>query len=629
MYFLNSIDQTLKKMGEQRILSQFGGDRRWDTSASELRTLIRRGHTFLTRSGVQPGDRIALIADNSARWVAADLAIVAAGAISVPLYSRLSIRELAAVLEDCQPKCVIVEEPTYIEKFQGVWTARDRIITLRELFHAQASDMPWVSVSSAEPLTIIYTSGTTGEAKGVVLTRGNFDYMLPVLGQRISEILRQSDNDSPIFHCLPFCFAPSRLMLWTHLYLGHPLVLNGKLERFMEELRQADPPYFLAVPLLLQRMRKGIERELTARGGLTRWLYQQGKQAYRRMLKHTDSPIDRLRLGLSRRFVLAAVKRAMTPALRFIVCGSAPLSGATHSWFAMLGIPVYQGYGLTETTGVVTLERLDAYQPGCVGEAIDGCEVRLSVAGELICRGPNVFAGYWRRPAATAEVLRNGWLHTGDLADVDAAGNWRIHGRLKHTLVPLSGHNIQPEPLEQQLIEFCNGIEQAMVVGHGRRFLGAIFTGTAPCWTSAHTGGCVSVPVGSMAINSSAPITAGAIPATVSVKIPPCPRCGLVLDISRSPKGTTGCGSRRGATKPSSRICLSQVFISPVPWSIDSTHRWSWSSISSPRSNTRRPVTPFSATPHPSRPRPKRVLTSVIRNASACYPSHPRGRYPG
>jgi long-chain acyl-CoA synthetase len=159
------------------------------------------------------------------------------------------------------------------------------------------------------------------------------------------------------------------------------------------------------------------------------------------------------------------------------VCGSAPLSEETQRWFEMLGIPVYQVYGLTETTAIVTVDDTSHVTPGRVGRAIDGCEIATSEHGELLCRGPNVFRGYWNKPEATAAVLRDGWFHTGDQVDLDARGNVKIIGRVKEVLVPESGHNVAPAPLEQRVLEASTGIEHALVVGHGRPYLTAIVSG--------------------------------------------------------------------------------------------------------------------------------------------------------
>jgi long-chain acyl-CoA synthetase len=172
------------------------------------------------------------------------------------------------------------------------------------------------------------------------------------------------------------------------------------------------------------------------------------------------------------------IKRLIGENLEFLVCGSAPLSAETQAWFELLDLPIYQVYGLTETTGIVTIDDTDHVQVGRVGHPVPGCELRVSEAGELLCRGPNIFPGYFRRPEASAEVLRDGWFHTGDQVELASDGSLKIIGRLKDVIVPESGHNVAPGPIEDRLQRTAAGIEHVVVVGHGRPFLTALVTGT-------------------------------------------------------------------------------------------------------------------------------------------------------
>jgi long-chain acyl-CoA synthetase len=180
---------------------------------------------------------------------------------------------------------------------------------------------------------------------------------------------------------------------------------------------------------------------------------------------------------LAERQLFPRIKRLNGENLEFLVCGSAPLAAETQQWFTTLGLPIYQVYGLTETTGIVSIDDTDHVRVGRVGHAVPGCELKVSEIGELLCRGPNIFHGYYRRPEATAEVLRDGWFHTGDHVELDSDGSLKIIGRLKDVLVPESGHNVAPAPIEERLQRAAIGIDQAVVVGHGRPFLTALVTG--------------------------------------------------------------------------------------------------------------------------------------------------------
>jgi long-chain acyl-CoA synthetase len=244
----------------------------------------------------------------------------------------------------------------------------------------------------------------------------------------------------------------SRILLWTELYRGNPLMLSTELENLKEELATARPDYFLNVPALLERIRSGVEEQMRGKNALIRFLHRRGWLDF-------------------------AIRRKIGANVKFLICGSAALSEETQRWFERIGIPVLQVYGLTETTAIVTMDIPGKVKTGWTGHAVEKCEIRLTSEGELVCRGPNIFAGYWNRPDATAETIRDGWLFTGDLAEIDPTGNLRIIGRTKNLLVPASGHNVAPEPIEQEIVAACPGAEHAVLIGHGRPFLTAIVTG--------------------------------------------------------------------------------------------------------------------------------------------------------
>jgi len=293
----------------------------------------------------------------------------------------------------------------------------------------------------------------------------------------LREMVGNRGGDDRVFHYLPFCFAGSRIMLWSQLHRGNPLLLSTDLTRLQQELAVAAPHYCLNVPALLERIRAGVSSKVAAMGGAVAPLYARAVRAV--VDGARASSIDRAALSVARRVLFPRIKQMIGANLEFLACGSAPLSEETQRWFQAIGIPVYQVYGLTETTAIVTIDDTDNVVPGFVGRAIAGCDLKLSDAGELLTRGPNVFIGYWNRPEATADMVHDGWLHTGDLAELDAHGNVKVLGRVKDVIVPESGHNVAPLPIEQRIIEAATGIEHAVVVGHGRPFLTAIVSGAA------------------------------------------------------------------------------------------------------------------------------------------------------
>ncbi|MFH1016946.1 MAG: AMP-binding protein [Pseudomonadota bacterium] len=480
MSFIETIVRSLQRRAEFPVLFEVRGKELCPCSGNEVLRLVSSARAQLRNQGVGPGDRVALLGPNSIHWVAADLAVLAHGAVCVPLYHRQEAKELAQMLRDCEPKLLICSDPAVLTNLRTAWNPSCPVLFLTDVVHgASGSPEDPHSVRPEDPVTIIYTSGTSGEPKGVVLTRANIDFMIQRTAARLAETTGRQSAEDRIFHFLPFCFAGSRLMLWTQLYRGNPLMISTDLKNLPEELATASPQYFLTVPAFLDRIRSAVSEKLHAAGGLPAVLYRVGAEAGDRVSRRRAGPVDLLLLGISKLVVFRKIRRKVGPNLEFIICGSAALSEETQRWCKMIGLKVLQVYGLTETTGIVTMDRKESVRTGFVGKPIDGCDVRITDEGELACRGPNLFPGYWRKPEATRAILRDGWLYTGDLAEAASDGNLKIIGRLKNIIVPASAHNVAPEPIEQQILENCPGIEHAVVVGHGKPYLAVLITGSA------------------------------------------------------------------------------------------------------------------------------------------------------
>jgi long-chain acyl-CoA synthetase len=224
-------------------------------------------------------------------------------------------------------------------------------------------------------------------------------------------------------------------------------------------------------------VRAGVEKKIRGRAAL-RAVYDAAIDAWRAERIGRASLAQRAFLAGAKRLIFARVREQIGPDLSCLICGSAPLAEETQAWFELIELPVYQVYGLTETTAIVSMDRPRAARPGKVGHPIDACEVKLGEGDELLVRGPNVFAGYWNKPEATSDAFTSdGWFRTGDQARIDEHGRLEIVGRVKNILVPESGHNVAPEPIEQRLLERIPGLTQAVVIGHGRPYLTAILAG--------------------------------------------------------------------------------------------------------------------------------------------------------
>jgi long-chain acyl-CoA synthetase len=483
MSFLEIIAGNLEKTPEKVILSEVHERELVSMSCRQLLAAINQARVGLKEAGLQRGDRCALLAPNSSRWVAVDLAIMAEGGIAVPLYSRQAPAELAAMMKDCAPKLLVCADEELKQSILSIWPDAPKTLLYDEIFSSTAathsSFSSPVPLSGDSPVTIIYTSGTSGDAKGVVLNVGNLNFMVQRTTTRLEELMNGvlKEDDDRVFHYLPFCFAGSWILLLTCLYRNDALMMSMDLNRLADELKVAKPHYLLNVPALLDRIRFGILGQLKKKGGLALTLFEKGQAAWLARRNGQNEGADRFWLFCATTLVFPKIKKRIGPNLIALICGSAPLSEETQLFFMMLGIPVLQVYGLTETTAICTMDDVHEYAPGRVGPAISGIEMKLGENHEILVRGQNVFPGYWNRPETTAKVLKEGWFYTGDQGQVDEKGNWKIIGRLKDLIIPSSGHNISPEPIEQMVLSALPGAEHVMAVGNGRKFLSVIVTG--------------------------------------------------------------------------------------------------------------------------------------------------------
>jgi long-chain acyl-CoA synthetase len=484
--FLDDIFAQLKKADSRVVLREIHGEKFVSVSGRELLEQVQRVRAYLRRTGLQPGERCALLAPNSARWVAFNLALLAEGVIVVALYARQAPGELAAMMKDCLPRFLFTSDLALGEAVAKVlppqWSNSRRLVLFDDVLQEAAPD----AVPPEEPNTrtdadlvaIIYTSGTSGEPKGVCLNVGNVTHILSCARERFDLLMGETHEPDRVFHYGPFSFAASWILLLTCLSRESVLTLSTDLTKLADEIRIASPHYFLNVPTLLERVRRGVEEALSKRSAPIRSLYGKAREAWVRRHVGRGRATDAFWLGLGRKFIFSKIKERFGPNIRVLICGSAPLAPETQQFFLMLGIPVLQAYGLTETTAICTLDdpRVPV-EPGYVGTAVTGIEMKVGENEEIVVRGPNIFPGYWNRPEETARVLEDGWFHTGDQGEVNVRGNWRIVGRLKNLIVLNSGHKITPEPIEEKLAALFPGAQNIVVVGNGRGFLCALVTG--------------------------------------------------------------------------------------------------------------------------------------------------------
>ena len=480
MNFIENILHRLNQEPNRPVLREARDGKFGAATCADLLAQIRAARTFIRRSGLNKGDRVGLLAPNSIRWTALDLALTAEGVSVVPLYSRQAPNELVNMLKDCGAAMVCCGDEALRDGLAKNWPDAPPLKLFDEVFATEASneiaDEP-IKLDDSDVVTIIYTSGTSGEPKGVMLTARGVTFMLDRTGMRLDQLMEGATETAPdqVFHYLPCCFAGSWILLLSCLSRNSLLTLSTDLTKLADELKLASPQYFLNVPTLLERIRGGVESQIAQKPGLIQTIYRKGKEGWLRQYEG-KGPAG-FWFAIANALIFSSIKQKIGPDLKALICGSAPLAKETQLFFSMLGVRVLQVYGLTETTAICTMDDPRDFTPGRVGPAIPGVEMRLGEGDEILVHGPNVFAGYWNKPEATAKAFDDGWFRTGDQGEVDENGNWAIVGRIKNLIILNSGHNIAPEPIEEKVLFNLAGAQQCVVMGNERGFLTALITG--------------------------------------------------------------------------------------------------------------------------------------------------------
>jgi len=478
--FLEKVFEQLQNAGERVVLREVRGGEFTSVTGRQMLQEVGAARASLRALGLRPGDRCALLGANSMAWIALDLALMAEGAIVVPLYSRQAPAELAGMLKDSGARFFFVSDVALGEGVEKAWPEAPQRMSFYEAMNKIRTG-EWIMAppnprKDQDLVTIIYTSGTSGEPKGVCLHTANLNHMLGCTNRWMERLDWKEPKPMEVFQYLPFNFAASWIVMLSCLSKETVLTLSTDLNKVAEEILASKPNYFFNVPTLLERVRRGVDDAMSKRGGLIRSIYRKACDAWQ--AKQEGEGGGGFWLALGQWLIFSKIRARFGGNLRGLVCGSAPLAPETQDFFAMLGIPIWQVYGLTETCGICTMDDPQIpSEPGRVGQAIPGIDLMAGENDELVVRGPNVFPGYWNRPQETARVLQGGVFHTGDQGEVNSKGNWRISGRIKNLIILNSGHNIAPEPIEDKILQLLPNAQQVVVVGNGRGYLSALITG--------------------------------------------------------------------------------------------------------------------------------------------------------
>jgi long-chain acyl-CoA synthetase len=423
-------------------------------------------------AGIQPGDRVCLLSETRPEWSYAGLAVLVAGAILVPIYPSSSPEECAWIVADSGARLVICEDAAQAAKISPavptlVIEAGD-LDDLRGDFPDELARRR-AAIDPGDPSLIIYTSGTTGPPKGCVLTHRNWLALCHIV-----EEVRHVAADDVVYLFLPLAHVFAQIVQFACLYAGATLVyFGGDVRRIIPELAEARPTFLPSVPRIFEKVYTLFAVALPP---------DRLDQAVRvglevRRLQRENLPVpDELSAAFAAADQLFAKVRAVFGGrLKQALTGAAPISKDVLAFFYAAGVPVLEGYGMTESTAVGTVTTREKFRLGTVGVAAPGLEVRIAEEGEILMRGPHVFAGYWNNAAATAETIVDGWLHTGDLGAIDEDGFVTITGRKKDIIITAGGKNIAPANIENELRQ-SRWISYAVMFGDARPYPVALIT---------------------------------------------------------------------------------------------------------------------------------------------------------
>jgi long-chain acyl-CoA synthetase len=472
-----------------------------DVTHQQFARRVRHTAMGLRELGVQPGDRVAILSPNRPEWAMADFGCLTARCPDVAIYPTLPARQVAYILKDSGAAAVFVADTEQYAKvaeyraslpdlkhvilLEGENVEGPGLISVQELLQrGAAGEVRYplyredaLAVGADELATLIYTSGTTGDPKGVMLTHGNFtSNVLAAL-----TVVHVSPNDACL-SLLPLSHAFERMGgYYVMFHAGVTINYAENMDTVPANMLEIRPAVVLGVPRLYEKIYARVLDTAVHGGAVKRriffWAKRVGEKWADLVLAKRPVPAM-LRIGkaLADRLVFTKLKERTGGRIRFFISGGAPLGADIARFFYAAGLPILEGYGLTETSPVITLNTLEAPRPGTVGPPIPGVEVAIAQDGEIVARGPNIMAGYWNKPDATRDALdADGWFHTGDVGELDADGYLRITDRIKDLIVTAGGKKIAPQPIEN-LVRSSPFVLNAVMIGEGRKFPALLVT---------------------------------------------------------------------------------------------------------------------------------------------------------
>jgi long-chain acyl-CoA synthetase len=475
---------------------RFKQDGEWVSQGfAEVADRVRALALGLVDLGVQRGDKVSILANTRPEWTYFDFAALSIGAIVVPIYQTNSPEECQYVLENSDAKVIVVEDDEQLEKVRRVRDqlpllehvvrmtgSSDDTISSEELAKRGASrdasewEERWSAVTPEDICTFIYTSGTTGPPKGCIITHGNYRAMLDMVNE--TSVIEEEDVT---YLYLPLAHSFALLIQLGSFDLGATLAYWERDPlKIMPNLAEVEPTYFPSVPRIFEKIYTAATSGMEKEGGLKKMVFDWSIRVGRRM-RETERAGRKPGFLLDKQYefadrkVLSKIRGLFGGRLRLAVSGAAPINPDILRFFDAAGVLVLEGWGMTETSTAATISSPEDFKTGTIGKPFPGCDVKIAEDGEILVKGPNVFQGYYKNEEATRETIVDGWLHTGDIGEMDSEGFIKITGRKKDIIITAGGKNITPANLENE-IKQQPLVSQCVVVGDRRPYLVALVT---------------------------------------------------------------------------------------------------------------------------------------------------------
>ncbi len=486
---------------ERAAVFKFKKNGQWtDVGITEFRDSVRYAATALRHLGVKPGDRVAILAENRPEWAISDFAILCNAAVSVPVYPTLLAWQIEYILNDSSSVAVICSTEEQLKKVLEIRghcpsvrnivvcdppaTVPNNVLTFGQLLDSGRRNDGESERQRFEELrrqpkrddvaTLVYTSGTTGNPKGAMLTHGN-----------IASNLLATCEVLPIkrgliaLSILPLSHILERTADYAYLYKGCTIAYAESVMKIAENLQEVQPHLFAAVPRIFEKMRArmmdAVATYPSARRKIFLWALTIADERLPYRIERKALPAGlKLKSAIADKLVFSKIQARLGGRVQFVLSGGAPLSAELASFFIGAGLEIMEGYGLTETSPVIAVNRPDKRRIGTVGPLIPGVEVKIAADGEILSRGPHIMKGYWNNPEATAQAIdAEGWFHTGDIGLLDGDGFLHITDRKKDIIINAYGKNIAPQPLEA-LLKSSPYVGTPVLIGDRRKFLVAL-----------------------------------------------------------------------------------------------------------------------------------------------------------